>query len=371
MHNKKLAFLMFFMLVSAGLMNAASPNDKPLSNQDIISMVKSMLPESVILSAIKTDDTDFDISATGLIALKKAGVTAKVMEAMLDATNNKKNGAAALPAVPGSSSSGQAAPAASAVAGGLATSFAASNGTAPTGSGPAWQPTVFGLLGGTKTGLAAEATQIVQTKSKATSLSALAADQALDQALQVGTQAAQQAMMKTSSAMALSALNPGMAIVSGFLSYRAKQAKVTYVWALNGGSSTSSAGSNVPSFEVNYAGLPGVNADQFEPVIVKLSPTPQSNFRLVGATEAATTVEQSTQQDWPVYSSFVEDRISTKVQKLGSGHAQVTPVAALAPGEYAVALRPTDKSHKFSGEEVGKNQAEGLLFNYTWPFSVK
>ena len=43
----------------------------------------------------------------------------------------------------------------------------------------------------------------------------------------------------------------------------------------------------------------------------------------------------------------------------------------MGPGEYAVALRPIDKSHKFSGEEVGKNQAEGLLFNYAWAFSMK
>lgn len=171
--------------------------------------------------------------------------------------------------------------------------------------------------------------------------------------------------------MGLMALNPGAAIVGGLLSHRAKQAKVTYVWALNGGSSSISVGANAPTFEVNYSGLPGVNPDQFEPVIVKLSPTPQSNFRLVGATEAATAEEQSAQLDWPIYSSFVEDRITAKVEKLGPGHAQLTPTAAMAPGEYAVALRPIDKTHKFSGEEVGKNQAEGLLFNYAWAFSVK
>jgi hypothetical protein len=63
--------------------------------------------------------------------------------------------------------------------------------------------------------------------------------------------------------------------------------------------------------------------------------------------------------------------VSAKVEKLGSGYAKVTPDAAMNPGEYAIALRPVDKSHKFSGEEVGRNQAEGLLFNYARPFSVK
>jgi hypothetical protein len=104
------------------------------------------------------------------------------------------------------------------------------------------------------------------------------------------------------------------------MSQRAKQAKTTYVWALAGGSSTTtSAGENVPTFEVNYAGLPGVNADQFEPVIVRLSPAPQSNFRLVGATEAATTAEQSTQQDWPIYSSFMKIASRPMCKNLAQG----------------------------------------------------
>jgi len=50
---------------------------------------------------------------------------------------------------------------------------------------------------------------------------------------------------------------------------------------------------------------------------------------------------------------------------------RITPNAALAPGQYAIALRPLDKSHKFSGEQVGKNEGEGLLFNYAWSFAVK
>ena len=42
-------------------------------------------------------------------------------------------------------------------------------------------------------------------------------------------------------------------------------------------------------------------------------------------------------------------------EKLGTGHAKVAPDAAMSAGEYAAALRPVDKSHKFSSEEVGKN----------------
>jgi len=225
-------------------------------------------------------------------------------------------------------------------------------------------------MNGGKVGLPAEATQIVHTKAKPTSLANLAEDKAMGQALQAGTQVAQQAVAKTGAMMGLAAFNPGAAVLTGILSRHAKVAKVTYVWALAGGTEPAATGA-MQAFDVNYSGLPGVNADQFEPVIVRLSPTPQANFRLVGATEAANSADQSTQQDWPVYSSFVEDRIAAKVQKSGYGHAQVAPSAALTAGEYAVVLRPVDKAKKFAGEEVARNRGEGLLFNYAWPFSVK
>lgn len=382
--RKILSISILTLVVLAALASQvpAQQAGKALTNDDVKAMVKNGLPETVITSAIKTNETNFDISATGLIDLKKAGVPAKVMEAMLAAANEKKSGASAAPAVAGNAINGAsstplpAGPAAFINGGAtVPASTLAASGVPAIAGGPAWQPTVAAVLGAARTNLAAEATQIVNTKAKPTSLSALAADEALNQALQLGKQVAQQAAqkaaMKSASQMSLMALNPGAAVLGGLLSHHAKQAKVTYVWALNGGGSSIGIGSNNPSFDVNYAGLPGVNPDQFEPVIVKLSPTPQGNFCLVGATEAAGTAEQSTQLDWPIYSSFVEDRISAKAAKLAVGHTQLTPSAPLAAGEYAVALRPIDKSHKFSGEEVGKNQAEGLLFNYAWPFSVK
>src|SRR2546425_2314685 len=91
--------LMAIVLV-AGSSAGAQQSGKALTNQDVISMVKNLLPESVIISAIKTNDADFDVSANGLIALKKAGVTAKVMEAMLAAASNKKSGGGGAPAPP-------------------------------------------------------------------------------------------------------------------------------------------------------------------------------------------------------------------------------------------------------------------------------
>ena len=345
---------------------------KPLTNEDVVSMVKNVLPETIILGAIKSNDNNFDVSPMGLIALKKAGVSAKVMEAMMTAASNKKasGGTASAASAPGVGGASPAAAFTNATTGGASAASAGTPaGTAAAGAAPAWQPTVSIPQGNTSLSLNAEATEIVQTKTKPTTLGSLAADQALNQALAVGTQAAQEAVMK--SAVGNSAVSSGANILGGLMNRKPKQSKITYVWALTGGTSPANAGGNRPTLVVNYAGIPGVKPEQFQPVIVKLSPTPQSTYRLVGATEAATTAEQSTQQDWPIYSSFVEDRVASTVKTDSPGHAQVTPSADLASGQYAVALRPTDKNHKFSGEEVAKNQGEGLLFNYAWSFSVQ
>jgi hypothetical protein len=370
MYKRKVAaWMLIISFFSVDLSVAAQQGGQPLTNQDVISMVKNVLPESVILSAIKSNETNFDVSAMGLIALKKAGVSSKVMGAMLDVVNSKKN-----PVVPAADASAPAASGANgmSLAGGAAVPSAGFGGAGvPLAGGGGLQPSVSFLQGNSSVNLVAEATQIAQTKAKPTSLSALAADQALSETLRLGQETAQQALLKSGAAtIGKIALGPGGMVLSGIMASRKRMSMVTYVWALQGPGSAPQATGNVPNFNVNYAGLPGVNVLAFEPVIVRLAST-QSNYRLVGATEASGAAEQNTQQDWPVYSTFVEDRVAATVQKLGPGRAQLTPAAALQPGQYAIALRPVDKSHKFSGEEVAKNQGEGLLFNYAWTFSVK
>jgi hypothetical protein len=369
MWKRKSILLVTIWLISVELLSAAQHKDQPLTNQDIISMVSNHLPESVILNAIKSSDTNFDVSATALIALKKAGISTKLMEAMLAAVNNKKN-----PVVPASSSPGTpgndpgapspiSGPPNSAFSGGAASAFA--------GGSTGLQPAVSFVQGNSSVSLVAEATQIAQTKTKPTSLTALALDQALNEILRQSQEAAQQAILaKGVATIGKIAMGPSGIVLTEIMNRRKQMSTVTYVWAVPVAGSPAQASSNVPNINVNYAGLPGVNADAFEPVIVKLAPS-ASSFLLVGATQASGTAEQNAQQDWPIYSSFVEERVATKVQKLGQGRAILTPTAALQSGQYAIAMRPLDKSHKFSGEQVAKNQGEGLLFNYAWPFSVK
>jgi hypothetical protein len=58
-------------------------------------MVKAGLAETTIVAAIAANDTQFDLSSTGLQALNQAGASSKVIRAMLAAESKKKDAAAA------------------------------------------------------------------------------------------------------------------------------------------------------------------------------------------------------------------------------------------------------------------------------------
>ncbi|MGH9551403.1 MAG: hypothetical protein ACRD3W_18605, partial [Terriglobales bacterium] len=66
-----------------------------LTNADVVKMVKGGLQESTILSVIGATDCDFDVSVDALLALKSAGISDRVMDAMLAATARKRTSAAA------------------------------------------------------------------------------------------------------------------------------------------------------------------------------------------------------------------------------------------------------------------------------------
>jgi hypothetical protein len=67
----------------------------PLTNADVIKMVKAGLAETSIVAAIAANDTQFDLSSTVLQALNQAGASSKVIRAMLAAESKKKDAAAA------------------------------------------------------------------------------------------------------------------------------------------------------------------------------------------------------------------------------------------------------------------------------------
>jgi hypothetical protein len=93
--------LMLVAAVSLSLPGATSLAQEVLTNDSVIQMVKGGLPEAVVVAKIKSTATKFDLKTDSLVALKKAGVSDKVLEAMVAAGSGSASPTTAMPAAPG------------------------------------------------------------------------------------------------------------------------------------------------------------------------------------------------------------------------------------------------------------------------------
>lgn len=75
------------LVLLAGLLLFAGPGlaEAPMTNEDVVSMVKAKLPADTIIMAVKAATPDFDTSADGLIKLQAAGVPSAVIDAVIAA----------------------------------------------------------------------------------------------------------------------------------------------------------------------------------------------------------------------------------------------------------------------------------------------
>jgi len=96
--------MIFVVVVLLATGAAFSQSSKPLTNDDVIQMVKGGFDESTTIAAIDSAQANYDTSVPALLALKAAGVSEKVISAMLAATKKKSEGtkptAAAAPPTP-------------------------------------------------------------------------------------------------------------------------------------------------------------------------------------------------------------------------------------------------------------------------------
>jgi hypothetical protein len=96
------AFLILVLVVAVGLSlpGATSLAQEVLTNDSVIQMIKAGLPEAVVIAKIKSTATKFDLKTDSLVNLKKAGVSDKVLEAMVAAGSGSAPTTGAMPAPP-------------------------------------------------------------------------------------------------------------------------------------------------------------------------------------------------------------------------------------------------------------------------------
>jgi hypothetical protein len=324
------------MVISAAV---CAQTGKPLTNDDVLAMVKKKLPESVVVSAIKSSPGNYDTSPNELIRLNSAGLTENELNAMMSVAQKDGDKPAATKAE-----------------------------TADPAPSRKWQmPTVTVTQASASAELKLEKTQLAQTKNKPTSMKSLASDSVLTQAMQAGVSTASwDAATHMNSMVAGSAVQQAGTVFSGMLAHRTPT--VTYVWGVPGPASGNVLRTASPAFKVNFSHAPGVNPDDYEPAIVKLTPA-QNTCRIVGATQAKADASASAAADWQVYSHYLEERVKTDPQKLGPGIFSIS-TAQLLPGEYGLVLRPVSRDKKFSGGEVARAQGDGLMFDAIWTFQI-
>jgi hypothetical protein len=222
-------------------------------------------------------------------------------------------------------------------------------------------PKLYVVLGRTPRELPLEKTQLATTKTKPSSMKSLAADSVVTQSMQAGINTASwDAATHMNSGVGGSAVQQAGSIFSGALSHRTPP--VTYVWGIPNPASTNVLKTVSPSFLMDISRVIGVNASDYEPTIVKLTPA-QNTCRILGATQGKADAGSSPAADWQIYSHFLEERVATKAEKLGPGKYKVSAASELQPGEYAVVLRPVAKEKKFSGGDVARAQGDGLMFD--------
>jgi len=95
-----LLILVLVAAVGLSLPGATSLAQEVLTNDSVIQMIKAGLPEAVVIGKIKSTATKFDLKTDSLVSLKKAGVSDKVLEAMVAAGSGSAPTTGAMPAPP-------------------------------------------------------------------------------------------------------------------------------------------------------------------------------------------------------------------------------------------------------------------------------
>jgi len=144
---------------------------------------------------------------------------------------------------------------------------------------------------------------------------------------------------------------------------------VTYVWVADGGAAARVIDTKRPSFYVGFKEVPGFGADDLSPMIVRLAPA-GSGVRAVAAVRGRADQSSRAEADWDVMKDLKQDVVKTEVDPAERGVVKLTPVADLAPGQYAVVLRPAAKK-KLSGTNVLRTSGEARLFGVLWDFTIK
>jgi hypothetical protein len=338
------------------LVSVAPPEPAGVGNAEIEEMVAAGFSDSTIVAVIGANAVAFDVSPRALVALKSAGVSEQVIEAMLAAEAAKSSAAEAEPTsaeLVETQASLEYARLTEMIEQLAAQQEAAEKERrAPDPPASRADPTPRVWL--------------VQATERAPIAPTIA------QVAFAGGNGWRGERMKNLQGLAGQALAFASPAVSGIATtlgslFRPDE-ETTAVWAL--AATQSSRVLDVPPvFEIDFAHIPGVDPDRYQPAIVQLVPT-NDNYRLVAAAETDGANAGALPRG-----PIIEERVATESTRLARGQYRVAPKMKLGPGEYALVLRPIPESGRRRrnsetslGELLGGSTSQILYL--TWEFSI-
>jgi hypothetical protein len=327
-----------------------------VGNDDVRAMVAAEFSDSTIIAVMAANSVTFDVSPRALVELKSAGVSESVIEAMLAAEAEKKRAAEldAASDAPTETAASQEFAKLSEMIERLAAqqeaAAAARRQPEPPASHADPSPRVWMLSVAERNAIAPTIAQVAFAGGS--------------------KRGGRFKTLQGLAGQALAFANPavsGIATTLGSL-FRPDEER-TAVWALAATSSTRVLSAD-PVFEIEFAHIPGVDPDRYQPAIVQLVPT-NDNYRLVAAAETDGANTGALPRG-----PIIEELIATEHTRLARGHYQVAPKAALGPGEYALVLRPVAQSararRRSSEASLGELMGGGMtqILYLTWEFSI-
>jgi SH3 domain-containing protein len=137
--------------------------------------------------------------------------------------------------------------------------------------------------------------------------------------------------------------------------------ELTWVWVA-GRDRFATVSESRPAFVASYRDAPGVNINELTPAIIKLAPAGDQWSVLTMARGRA-------DAEWNPVRDFQEQAVKVEVVAAAVGTMNVRLAAPLAPGDYALVLRPAFLK-RYPGAEVLSDTGVGLVLSLAWPFTI-
>lgn len=336
--------------------SVSAAEQAPVGNADIQEMAAAQFSDSTIIAVIDANEVEFDLSPRALVALKNAGVSEPVIEAMLAAQAGE--GQEAEPELAAAQSEAQQS-AEFAKLTEMIEQLAARQEAAekarrapePPVSRADPTPRVWLVEDGERAAVAPTIAQVAVTGGS-------------------GKRGERMKNLQGLANQALAFANPavsGIATTLGSLFHPNEER--TAVWALASPQSARVLDA-APVFEMDFAHIPGVDPAKYQPAIVQLVPT-SDNYRLVAAAET----DGANARAMP-RGPIIEETVETQSTRLARGRYRIAPKGELGPGEYALVLRPVPETGRRRGRDKEASLGELLggstsqILYLTWEFSL-